>query len=132
MTTINDKIETKEHYSIIEKEAKRKNYKKPRKNRPVVIVDKQNDNYKIIFLTTSDTSMRQKFDLSQCQYYNCKKQFAWRKDSAVMLSQKKHIRFFLFNEQDIEYLMHFCGNCAEYYINNIIHTKDTKRCLMTF
>ncbi len=46
----------------------RKHSKKPRKNRPAIIIDKQNDNYRIMFLTTSGGDYNYTFDLQNCYY----------------------------------------------------------------
>ena len=101
----------------------RKKNAPPRKNRPAVVLDKINDNYKVIFLTTSKYGGGPYFEIENCKYQYCSKDFHWEKISKILVFNgkkgKKARKVFIIKEKDLQELMVFCGTCSNSYINMI-------------
>ncbi len=115
----------------------RGNNKKPRVNRPAIIIDKQGKIYRTFFLSAKQSLSNQYiFEMDNCKYQYCPKYFDWKKEARIFTKppKKGKTRFiFIFNEEDLEQLMLFCGLCTQYYIQNIVEqNKKRKRCLMKF
>ena len=110
---------------------KRKNSKKPRVNRPSIIIDKQGKYYRIFFLSASGKGYS--FDIENCKYMYCNKPFLWKSNSRIFIKsiKEKRIKFiFLLHEDDLKNLMDFCAPCNDEYIQNIANKRQ--RCLMRF
>ncbi len=95
----------------------------PRKHRPAIILDKIDENYKVIFLTTSKWGGSPFFDIEYCNYKACPKYFDWISKSKVLILSKKKgkkpRRIFTIKEEDLHEIMTFCGVCSRVYLENI-------------
>ncbi len=95
----------------------------PRKHRPAIILEKINENYKVIFLTTSKFGGSPFFDIEYCNYKACPKYFDWTGKSKVLIlgkkKDKKPRRIFTIKEEDLHEIMTFCGVCSQVYLRSI-------------
>jgi len=101
---------------------KRKNQAPPRKKRPAIILDKEKENYCVIFLTSSQWGAHPIFKLEHCRYSICPKFFDWNESSKIFILHErgqKVRKIFTIKEKDLKDIMTFCCICQSSYINRI-------------
>jgi len=105
---------------------------KPRRNRPCIIVGNTDNNYELIFFSTSYISKPPSFEFTKCNHSSCNRKFHWSETErsnifAKFIKETKQSRkFWYLKKEDLDELMTFCGICSDTY------TKEFKERLKNY